>query len=271
MPAPSPAEQQRILAGLADLSVRELRSVWAKLDLGRPDLLADPLSQILAALIEKYGSAAASLAADWFDEARDDAGAVGSFTALPALPPDTERVEALSRWGIGPLFGVDPNVAAALGLLAGGLQREVFKMPRATTEGSATLDPAGPTFARHASANACAFCRMLATRGAAYTSAEAAVRVVGRGTDVSTNVGRTRGRQALGVRTRGTRKLGDKYHDWCRCTSIAVWPGQEYDEAPYVQQWREQYAASLDTSKGDHGAVDVKKTLANWRDEFGAN
>ena len=271
MAAPTPAERQRVYARLAALSERELSEVWRKLNLSRPDRLADPLAEILAALIEKYGSAGATLAADWFDEAREAAGAAGAFTAITATPPEMERVEALSRWGIGPLFAANPDGAAALSLLAGGLQREVLKMPRATTEGSVSLDPAGPTFARHASANACAFCRMVATRGAVYTSREAAERVGGRGTDVSTNVGRTSGRRALGVRARGTQRLGDKYHDHCHCVAVEVWPGQTFEEAPYVKQWREQYSEALDTSKGSHGAIDVKKTLANWREEFGAN
>ena len=271
MAAPTPAERQRLFVRLAALSEQELARIWRKLNLTKPDRLAGPLAEILAALIEKYGTAGASLAADWYDEARDAAGAAGSFTALPALPPDPERVQVLSRWGIGPLFGANPDGAAALSLLAGGLQRQVLKMPRATTEGSATLDPAGPTFARHASANACAFCRMLASRGAVYTSAEAAERVGGRGTDLSTNIGRTRGRRAQGIRARGTQRLGDKYHDHCHCVSVPVWPGQSFEEAPYVKQWREQYSEALDTSKGSHGAIDVNKTLANWREEFGAN
>lgn len=256
---------------MAGLSEAELAAIWRKLNLDRPDRLADPLVELLHALVEKYGSAGAALAADWFDEARAAAGASGSFRAAPAFPPTLERVESLARWGIAPLFGANPDGMTALGRITGGVVREVLNMPRATTEGSVSLDPSRPTFARHASANACAFCRMVASRGAAYTSRESAERVGGRGTDVSTNVGRTRGRKARGIRARGTQKLGDKYHDHCHCVAIEVWPGQPFEEAPYVKQWRQQYAAALDTSKGEYGAIDVNKTLANWRDQFGAH
>ena len=286
MPAPSPAEQQRVYARLAALSERDLAALWRKLDLAKPDRLADPLIEVLAALVEKNGSAGAALAADWYDEARDDAKAAGSFTALPATPPERDRLGALARWGVGPLFGANPDTVAALSLIAGGLQREVLNMPRLTVEGSTTLDPAAPSYARHASANACAFCRMLATRGAVYTSKEAAERVTGQnlgGTDYRKMQRLGTSREAIqsglrqSTRDRGGRKLrdtirplGDKYHDRCHCVSVAVWPGQKFDEAPYVQQWRDQYKDSI-ARRGEHRAVDVKKTLSNWRDDFSAN
>jgi hypothetical protein len=264
MPAPRPRDRQRILARLTELSTADLAALWTQLDLGNPKGLAAPLSELLMALVSEYGSASAVLAADWFDEAREDARAPGRFVATPAPLPEPERVDALARWGVGPLFGAAPDGDAALGLLTGGLVREVLGMARSTTEGAVTLDPAGPTFARHASANACVFCRMVATRGAVYTSEVAAVRVGGRGTDLATNIGRTRGRRAQGVRARGTQALGEKYHDHCRCTAIEVWPGQTYEEAPYVSQWREEYAEAQATS-GPYGAIDLKKTMANWR------
>ena len=61
---------------------------------------------------------------------------------------------------------------------------------------------------RHASANACGFCRMIVTRhvgeaGTFYGSKEAAEGVVGR-----------RGQ------ARGSRSVGDKYHDHCHCTAV---------------------------------------------------
>lgn len=269
MAPPRPSEQQRLLNRLAELSNRELAAVWKKLNLERPERLAEPLVEVLAALVGRYGSAAATLAADFYDEAREAAGAPGSFRAIPAPEPETERLEALARWGVGPLFAANPDPAGALSLLSGGTQRQVLAMGRHTTEGSATLDPAGPAFARHASANACAFCRMLATRGAAYTSREAAERVGGRGTPLSTNIGRKRGRMAKGIRARGTQSLGSKYHDHCHCVAVPVWPDQTYEPAPYIAEWSDQYAASVQTG-GRHGAIDVSDTLATWRAEFGA-
>ena len=256
---PSPAEQARVLRGLSALTKRDLEAIWRKLNLDRPDRLAEPLAVILEEITAKYGSAAATLAAEWYDEARAAAGVAGSFRAAPALLPEPSRFESLARWGVGPMFGGD-GPDAALQLLLGGLSRQVLNMARDTTAGNVALDPAGPRYARHASANACAFCAMLATRGADYTSEDAALRVVGRGKERRTG---PTGRRAGGIRPRGTRALGEKYHDDCHCTAVAVFPGQEYQEAPYVAKWREAYA---DTSSNDRSVI-----LAEMREALSTN
>lgn len=266
MAAPRPPDQQRAYAALAKLSQRDLARLWAKLNLGKPDKLADPLTEILDALVGRYGSAAASLAADWYDEARADAPAEGRFAAVAATLPDTDRLGALSRWGVGPLFGADPDGATALALIAGGLQRLVLDMGRNTTTGSAAADPGRPRYARHASANACAFCAMLASRSDAYTSEASAGLVGGRGVDTSANVPGRRGRRAGGIRTRGTQALGEKYHDGCHCVPVVVWPGQTYQAAPYVAKWDQAY---IDARKA--GASSTTETLAKMREILGTN
>jgi hypothetical protein len=163
--------------------------------------------------------------------------------------PDPGRFDTLARWGVGPLFGADPNSGLALSLLSGGLQRIVFDGGRDTSAGSAALDPAKPTYARHASANACAFCALMATRGAVYTSKDAAERV---------------GYSARGrTRTGGTRSKGEKYHDDCHCVAVVVWPGQEYKPAPYVAKWEQAYLdadGSLDKMRANGGFKDSPTT-----------
>lgn len=272
---PTPAERQRAFVGLATLSRRELVALWRKLNLGDPERLREPVAQIIADIVDRYGAAAASLAADLYDENRNDSGAPGSFRALTAPPVPAERTESLARWGLGPLFSANPDGAKALSLLGGGLQRIVLDQGRETTALSVSQDPAGPTYARHASANACTFCRLLATRSATYRTAESAEYVVGRGTDAATNLVRTVGRKALGVKTRGAQALGDKYHDYCKCTVIEVFPDQQYEEAPYVQQWRDSYKAAV-RSLGAPGQTGLSydegltKTLAHMRDAMGS-
>lgn len=270
MPTPTPPERQRAYAALAALAARELAAIWARLDLRNLDRLTDPLAMILAALSDKYGAAAAALAADWYDEARVDAAALGAFAAIPAAAPDMERLEILSRWGVGPLYGAAPRPDAALSRISGGLQRVVLDQARSTVEESAALDPAKPRFARHASANACAFCALMASRGPVYHSEASALTVVGRGTDVSTNVGRKRGRRAKGIRARGSRGLGEKYHDDCHCAVVEVFDGQDYEEAPYVAGWRETYN-DVKVTGGQYGAIDLRATLAEMRKSLGTH
>lgn len=286
MSAPSAAERQEAFRALTTLSRRDLAAIWRKLDLSHPDRLAEPLAQVLAEIADKYGTAAASLAADWYDEARADAAVGGAFTAAPAQLPDADRFDALSRWGVGPLFGANPDAAAALSLIAGGLQRIVIDQARDTTAGNVALDPSGPTYARHASANACAFCAMLATRGAVYASSGDALRVTGHslgGTDYRKmhRLGTSResifaGSRAKTIAQGGrkgretTREIGAKYHDDCHCTVIEVFPGQEYAEAPYVAQWRETYN-NVKATGGPNDAIDLKATLSSMRQALDAN
>jgi len=270
MPTPSPPERQQALAALATLSVRELEEFWRRLDLGRPDRLAEPLAVVVADIVDRYGAAAASLAADWYDEAREEARARGVFTAAVAASPAQDRIEALTRWGIAPLFGTSPSSPAALTRVSGGMQRVVLNQARDTTAASVALDPAKPRFARHASANACAFCRLLATNGPIYRSESSALHVVGRGTDTSTNATRTKGRKAKGIHARGSRTLGEKYHDDCRCAAIEVFDQDAYKEAPYVAEWRQTYN-DVKVTAGKYDAVDLKATLAEMRKTLGTH
>lgn len=265
----SPADQQVAYARLADLSESDLRALLTKMDLSRPDRLREPLTVILAGLGDKYGAAAASLAADIYDTERAAANAKGRFSATPAELPGTDRFDALAGYGIGPLYSETPDPESATNMLSGGLSRVVMNAARDTVLGAVDTDPAAPFYARHASANACAFCRMLATRGADYTSAESAMYVGGRGTSEETNVGRTRGRMALGVRPRGTQAIGEKFHDHCHCTVVPVFSLEDYEPAPYVKDWEEQYG-DAHVTHGKYGAVDLKQTLANWREQTGA-
>lgn len=241
---------RQAVADLVTLAHRDLVAFWRSVETASATAARDAVREVLPELIELYGTSAAGLGADWYDDLRDDAEAPGSYTARLAETPPADQVDALARWGVGPLFSATPDAAASLALLAGGLQRLVVGMDRGTIEASAHADPAGPIYSRHASANACAFCRMLATRGAVYGSEAAATRVVGRSDG----------------RLRGSQSLGRKFHDHCRCTSVPSWPGQEVPRAPYVADWDTAYTEATTAAGGDTSAV-----LAHMRQSLGAS
>lgn len=72
-------------------------------------------------------------------------------------------------------------------------------------------------------AESCGFCAMLASRGPVYTSRESALQVVGQ---------RRSARQIFNqrpARTRGTRSLGEKFHDGCDCLIVPV-----FDEGDWI-------------------------------------
>lgn len=128
---------------------------------------------ILPELVAVYGSAAATLAADWYDETRDEAEIGGRFTAVPATLPDTDRTDALARWAVAPLFTPEPDFSSSLTLAQGGLQRIVANASRYTIAGSAVADPGTDGWQRVGQGLNCTFCSMLIGRGSVYSEAGA--------------------------------------------------------------------------------------------------
>lgn len=170
----TPAERNRALNGLTARMQSEFASIWMRLNLKDPRVLRDPLAVVLAEIAQKYGSAAAALAADFYDGIREEVVKAGPrFTPKLASVPNAARFESLSGWGIGPLFGSEPNPAMALSNLTGGLQLVVGDAYRETIMGSSISDPAARGWQRVADGNACAFCLMLEGRGSVYSEAGA--------------------------------------------------------------------------------------------------
>lgn len=126
---------------------------------------------VLPALGDQYGDAAAELAASYFETARDLAEARGTFTPVLAEPPSPARWEALSRWGVDPLFAAVPDATAALSRVTGGLQRTIADQHRLTIVESSIADPVASGWKRVGVGDNCGFCRMLIDRGHVYSEA----------------------------------------------------------------------------------------------------
>lgn len=216
---------------------------------------SDAWQYVLAAYPElamSLASMAGDLAATWYE----DILPASPYVAVPTAPPPLEQLQANARWGM-----TQTNVAVAL---TGSLTRVVFGAARDTT--MQNVDREGAKWARHASANACSFCRMLATRGAVYSSEAAASTVGGRGkaaAPVVPGVPR-RGRAAGGIRLRGTQALGDKYHDHCHCIAVPVRAGGTYTPPPYVEQWMDQYLDTAAAVSATGAVPNAKNVSRAW-------
>lgn len=192
-------EQRQAVTGLTLMAGTELASVMQGLVGAPADVATDALLDVLPAIGDTYRSAAAALAADYFDEQRSLSGVGGRFEATPEPPVESARWEALARWGVDPLrvtpktpqvdddgdpvdFGPDaePDYAAAQTLLEGGLTRTIADGHRLTVVNNSNADPQARGWMRVAQPGACDFCRMLADRVSAsgnpgvYTKASAA-------------------------------------------------------------------------------------------------
>lgn len=159
------------LAELARIAQNDLQVLWSRLNSSDPVKVRDALAEVLSQLAATYGSAAATLGADWYEEVRDALGVKGRFTADTAELPDDGRFEALAGWATGPLFSNEPDRAAVLSRAAGGFQRIVADADRHSVMQSSIADPKATGWQRVTSGGGCAFCEMLSGRGFVYESA----------------------------------------------------------------------------------------------------
>lgn len=249
-----PAELRSALVDLNALMVSDLAALWRAVDGQDVEFLRDALQAEVPGVVDPYLAAAGDITADWYEAQAPEL----SYVARPAALVDEGQLQATARWAAGTVLTKSP--VSPLDLLAGSMQRALFNESRETIVENAEVEP-GARWARHASANACEFCRMVATRGAVYASESAASRVGGRGVDESTNIGRRRGGRARGIRARGNQSIGDKYHDHCHCIAVPVRPGQSYNPPSYVEEWEAEYTRARQAADG----VDAKSILSAWR------
>lgn len=259
------SEFQLVLVQLAaDLGIKLGRLLAGMDRLNKAEAMAF-ITDAYPELASAYLAASGELSVQFYNEQPT----ASTFLAESiGLVPD-ERLAASGRWA---LTQNQPVQA-----LMGSAERAVMDQSRQTilenlaAEYDMTTVEPGTVWARHASANACSFCRLMATRGAVFRSEKSATRVGGRGKDTATNFradgSRKSGGQAKGVRVRGSQKLGDKFHDRCHCVAIPVRPGGNYEPPSYVAKWEQDYFDAVDAAKkdgktkGEYGAIDVQAVL----------
>lgn len=177
---------------------RDLSALWR--EVGDAAQARVALMDILPALIETYGSAASTLAATWYDDAREKAGVRGRFDAIPVAPSD-RGAQALAGWATSQATSVD----ALRTLLLGGIQRRIADNVRGTISGSSIADPSARGWAREGSGGCTSgFCDMLIARGAVYSEATA---------DFAS-------------------------HDHCQCYAVPAFDGQPRPVKPYTPSLR---------------------------------
>lgn len=267
----SSAEQYALMQEVQRLAGADLQALWQlALQSGDPfAFILDTYPELAA----QYATVAAEMSAVWYEEAAPEL----RYVAVPAVLPALEVYRESAAWALGSGDGLeDPR--SALSKLSGTLQRAVWNADRETMVQNAESE-GGARWVREAGPRACPFCKMLSTRATAsgtyYSSKDAAVKVVGRGKEMSESDRRARARgetrdsgrfRAGGTRTRGTRKLGESYHDNCDCRVVAVRPGREYDPPEHVLRFEEEYKEASRAASGSRaGAGDVKDIMAAWR------
>lgn len=147
-------------AGLNNHAARDLSVLWR--DLGRAVEAETALRDILPGVIDTYGAASATLAANWYDDLREKRGVRGTFRAIPADIRDT-GTQSLIGWALSEAT----DVPAFQALILGGVQRRIANFGRQTITVSSTADPGARGWQREGGGG-CDFCAMLIGRGAVY-------------------------------------------------------------------------------------------------------
>lgn len=194
------------LSALTTLAGNDLAKVFREFDDGVA--AREALRDLLPRLVAIYGSAAATLGADWYDELRESQEVPGAFRAIPAELPNRGRTDSLARWGVEPLFGPTADVTSALALVTGGLQRTITDMARRTVAVSAVEDRRSDGWQRVGSGK-CDFCSILIGRGAVYNE----------------------------------RTVDFSSHDHCGCTAVPAFGGRPRPVKPFTPSLRQSSEA----------------------------
>lgn len=261
-----PSELRSALVDLNALMVSDLAALWRAMDGQDVEFLRDALQAELPGVVDPYLTASGDITATWYEDQLPSS----TYVAAPAALVDEEQLRTTARWAAGSVLSKSP--VSPLDLLAGSMQRALFNESRETVRANSAAEP-GARWARHASATACEFCKMVATRGGVYYSEESATRVTGTnygGTDyrkakklgMSVNQVPVGGSTELGRKSRRSiTSIGDKYHDHCHCIAVPVRPGQAFDPPSYAEEWEAEYTRARQAA----GGVDVKSILSAWR------
>jgi hypothetical protein len=156
------------VASIAESATTQLDPVWSL----PPNQIIPALFDTLPDVVDTWGLAAASAAADWYDHLRDTENVSGRFTAI-VEPLGDLGAQALAGWVAQPLNEPEPDLLSAQSRLADGLQKRIVNSANETVTGSAKADPQAKGYMRRTRPGACKFCIMVASRGSVFTEKSA--------------------------------------------------------------------------------------------------
>lgn len=232
---------RRAQRGLSRLLLRDVGRLWRLFNPAQPDDFPDWL-EAANKVVARYGDMSASLAAEFYDVQRADADIGDDFTVSLADPPSVDQTETVLRWATHDVWPRGGEVEARREPLASRLavaerqteavtQKLVADQGRETIRRAVREDREAVGYARAAALGACAFCRLMASRGMVYKTAG------------------TAGRDA------NDRFSGDasvaKFHDNCHCGIIPVFRGQSFELSAHAQEWDRLYREYAAPFPGD--------------------
>lgn len=203
--------------------------LWRALEGQDKETLFRGLQAGVPEIVELYRNAQADAAMVFYSETQGVGYSRAAATAAGRL--NEAQLEQMLRYAV---FG--KGVSSPVGLISGVIQQMVLGGGR--DYANEAFAQAGVGWYRAARADACAFCRMLATRGATewepYTSANAAFSKKG--------------------------PSGYQYHKHCRCIPVLA---SEYKVPDYVNEWAETYYKASEKAST---TTDFRSILSRMRE-----
>lgn len=268
------------LTQLSTAALGDLRALMNSLGDVDPARAQAVLQEAFPEVFNPYAAASSAVSASFYEEVRVMSEVRGRFDAETLDSVDSNRYQALVGWGARGSVLERGGAALAYSLLSGGLTQILTELAADTIIGNAALDPAPMGYQRVPRAGCCAFCGMLASRGAKYGADQAGQmggRVIGRGIPVPKQ--RKSGGQARGIRPRGSRAIGEKFHDDCKCRAMPVNEGNAVQMQADADKYLEAYAdarnevSGVRKADGYQGfgdqATSQKMILAKMREQLG--
>lgn len=138
-----------------------------------PDRTRDALLVGVPEVVSYYSDGTAALAADHYDDLREEANPRRRYTAEPVAELRDEKLRIGVLWAVEPLYDPEPDRTLTLSRLAQVVQYETARPFRQTITANTRRDPSAVGWQRITGGDGCKFCRMLAGRGAVYKQATA--------------------------------------------------------------------------------------------------
>jgi hypothetical protein len=220
---PSLATDLETVTGLAEA---ELEPLWL---VENTELLVAAMYEVLPGAVENWSLAAQAVAAEWYDQQREQAEVAGTFEAI-VEPIQDLGVYALVGWAAEPLLRPEPDIAAAKYRTLGGAQKRVANSANYTITGSSDADPQSRGWVRTTRPDACDFCKMVASKDVVYR--EAAARFA--------------------------------CHDNCYCSARPIFGGESKRVRKYTPSERNLNLDRLDRADGGTRRQDLNDAARAW-------
>lgn len=230
---------------LSDSALVELDGLMRSLADESPAVQREAMMDLLPTLGNQYASATGEVAAVFSGELMEL-----QEVKKPAAP-ETLALPAARSWFALAGFGLSDSILERGGMLlaysviAGGLTKRLTEYAADTMIGNAGIQSTPMRAQRVPKSKCCAFCGMLASRGAVYSTLSAGG-VGGRGVPVGEGLGRGSKGRGRGIKTRGSQAIGEKFHDHCRCEVVAVTEKNEVQLQADADKYYDAYRDSAD-------------------------